>query len=108
MLHSFWASICLHFSGHETTSTSTTWALYSLAIYPEIQERLREELLTVSTENPTMDELNSLPYLERFVRETLRYHGIVRGTTRVATQDDFIPVDKPFDDKYGNVHHSIR
>lgn len=55
-----------------------------------------------------MEDLNALPYLECVVRETLRYHSIVSGTNRVATQDDVIPLDKPFEDKYGSTHHSIR
>lgn len=55
-----------------------------------------------------MDELNALPYLERVVRETLRYHSVVAVTTRVATQHDMIPVDTPFEDKYGNIHYHIK
>ncbi|KAG8812856.1 hypothetical protein FRC17_001789, partial [Serendipita sp. 399] len=94
-------------AGHETTSTATTWTLFSLAQHPEIQNRLRNELLTLHTESPTMEELNSLPYLEAVVRESLRYHSVVTGTLRVATQDDVIPLEKPFVDKSGNLRNGI-
>lgn len=94
--------------GHETTSTATSWGLYSLAIHKDIQLRLRQEMLTLSTEEPTMDDLNSLPYLDRVVREILRYHSVVPGTARVASQDDVIPLDTPFYDKYGKVHDRIQ
>ncbi|KAG8809782.1 hypothetical protein FRC17_003255 [Serendipita sp. 399] len=94
-------------AGHETTSTSTAWALYSLSSHPEVQTKLREELLAFPSETPTMDELNAFPYLDRVVKETLRYHAVVSGTIRVADQDDVIPLEKPFTDKYGVVRHEI-
>ncbi|KAG8815206.1 hypothetical protein FRC19_001183 [Serendipita sp. 401] len=94
-------------AGHETTSTSTTWTILSLAEHPEIQKKLRSELLTLDTESPSMEDLNSLPYLDAVVRESLRYHSVVSGTLRVASQDDVIPLEKPFMDKSGNLRDCI-
>jgi cytochrome P450 len=34
-------------AGHETTSQALTWSLYLLALFPEWQERVREEVLRV-------------------------------------------------------------
>ena len=34
----------LTFSGHDTTASSITWALYEFARHPEIQNKVREEL----------------------------------------------------------------
>ncbi|CAI2170100.1 576_t:CDS:2 [Funneliformis geosporum] len=55
------------FAGHETTSNSTSWALYLLAQHPNIQDLLREELVKAfpdkSKFNPTFEEINSLEYL---------------------------------------------
>jgi cytochrome P450 len=82
--------------GHESTSTLTTWALYALARYPEIQKRLREELQAFPHDAPTMDDLHSFRYLDVVVRETLRLYPSSDGTVRVATQRDVIPLDKPF------------
>ena len=65
-------------------------------------------MLTISTETPSMEELNALPYLEHVVREILRYHSVVGGTVRVASQDDIVPLDEPFTDKYGKVHDRIQ
>ncbi|KAF7328914.1 hypothetical protein MVEN_02521200 [Mycena venus] len=95
-------------AGHETTSTGTTWALFALTQNMAAQKRLREELLTVSTDNPTMDQLNELPYLDCVVRETLRVHAPVPSTVRIATQDDVVPLATPFTDEYGTVHETIK
>ncbi|KAG2339110.1 cytochrome P450 [Suillus weaverae] len=95
-------------AGHETTSTATTWALYALCLRPDIQTKLREELLTVETETPSMDELVALSYLDAVVRETLRLHAPVPSTVRIAMKDDILPVDTPFTDKYGVVHDGIK
>ncbi|KAF9009541.1 cytochrome P450 [Cyathus striatus] len=95
-------------AGHETTSAGTTWALYALTQRPDVQEKLREELLTVSTENPTMDELNALPYLDAVVRETLRVHAPVPSTIRQVVKDDILPLKTPFIDKKGVNHDGIR
>ncbi|KIM49563.1 hypothetical protein M413DRAFT_21761 [Hebeloma cylindrosporum] len=95
-------------AGHETTSTATTWALFALTQSPEVQDKLRKELLTVGTDNPTMDELNALPYLDAVVRETLRVHPPVASTMRVATEDDILPLGEPVKDKSGNVLDSIK
>ncbi len=39
-----------------------------------------------------MDQLNSLPYLEIFVRETLRIFAPVQTVPRVAAKDDILPL----------------
>ncbi|KAJ6553319.1 cytochrome P450 [Mycena capillaripes] len=71
------------FAGHETLSAAVSWALHALSLNPGVQTKLRDELFTISTENPTMDELNSLPYLENVVRETMRVHTPAPATHKV-------------------------
>lgn len=51
-------------AGHETTSSAVSWALHLLSLNPSVQSKLRQELLSLPTDNPTMEELNSMPYLE--------------------------------------------
>jgi len=63
--------------------------------------------MTVATDNPTMDELNALTYLDFFVRETLRLHTPVPSTIRVAVKDDVLPLAKPVTDINGKVHNSV-
>ncbi|KAJ6461903.1 cytochrome P450 [Mycena vitilis] len=95
------------FAGHETTSVGTSWALHALSLNTTAQRKLRDELFTISTDNPTMDELNSLPYLESVVRETMRVHAPAVFTQRMAMADDVLPLSKPYVDKAGTLHDSL-
>ncbi|PPQ63339.1 hypothetical protein CVT24_006712 [Panaeolus cyanescens] len=90
-------------AGHETTSVATSWALFCLTQAPEVQAKLRDELMLISTENPTMDELNSLHYLDFVVRETLRLHPPLTATLRVAMKDDIVPLAQPIKDHNGSI-----
>ncbi|KAJ7225002.1 cytochrome P450 [Mycena rebaudengoi] len=94
-------------AGHETTSTAITWALYALSKNQSAQNKLREELITVSTDNPTMEELNALPYLENVVRETLRVHTPLVSVRRTAMVDDVLQLSIPYTDPKGVVHDSF-
>lgn len=42
------------FAGHETTATVLACSLYRLACNPNVQERLRTELLGVADERPDL------------------------------------------------------
>ncbi|KAJ7899843.1 cytochrome P450 [Mycena leptocephala] len=95
------------FAGHETTSSAVSWALHALSLNTAAQSKLRQELLTLSAENPTMDELNSLPYLESVVRETLRVHSPFVFNQRMAMEDDILPLAKPYVDQKGNSHDTL-
>ncbi|OCH84546.1 cytochrome P450 [Obba rivulosa] len=95
-------------AGHETTSAAATWCLFALTQAPEVQKKLRDELLTVPTDTPTLDELDALPYLDKVVRETLRLHAPVPSSAKHATKDDIIPLSKPYRDTRGQLHHTLK
>jgi cytochrome P450 len=95
-------------AGHETTSTLICWALFALATEPDVQRRLREEIRAHTNGTPSLDELNSLCYLDSVLRETLRLHSPVVQTQRVATKDDVIPLEQPVQDKLGQTMNGIR
>lgn len=94
-------------AGHETT-ISLAWTFYALTQNKDAQQKLRDELSRVATDNPSMDELNNLTYLDYVVRESLRLHGPVPATSRVVGQDTFVPLSEPVIDKKGVTHHEIR
>ncbi|KAJ7609498.1 cytochrome P450 [Roridomyces roridus] len=95
------------FAGHETSSSAVTWALHALSLNPGVQTKLRDELFTLATDNPSMDELNSLPYLESVVRETMRVHSPVPSIQRQAVRDDVLPLSTPYIDREGREHESL-
>jgi len=76
-------------AGHETTSTALTSACLCLAKYPDIQEKVYQEIQqTVGNEIPTLEDLSKLKYMECFISEVLRVHPPVPFLpTRVASRD---------------------
>ncbi|CAM0873380.1 unnamed protein product [Alopecurus aequalis] len=63
------------FAGHETTSHLLTWAMFLLSVYPEWQQRLREEVLRVCGKgNPNADMLSKLREMTMVLLETLRLY----------------------------------
>ncbi|KAF8181911.1 cytochrome P450 [Mycena galopus ATCC 62051] len=94
-------------AGHETTSTAVALALHALSIHPSVQSRLREELLSIPTDDPTMDDLNSLPYLENVLRESMRLYPPVGFTMREAMEDDVVPLSRSYSDKNGKSYDTI-
>ncbi|KAF9151800.1 hypothetical protein BG015_006207 [Linnemannia schmuckeri] len=84
-------------AGHETTSATVTWMLHIFSTHPEVQRKVRQEMLDhigLPTETDrcplSYDTLNALPYLGACVKELLRFIPPVPTTSRVATQDDKI------------------
>ena len=79
-------------AGHETTSAALAWTLFGLSANMEAQRKLREELLTLNTDSPTMDDLKTLKYLDMVVREALRLWSPISSSKRVAVKDVLIPL----------------
>lgn len=94
-------------AGSETTSNSLTWTLYRMAMNPKIQQRLREELETLPTDEPTLEQLNSLPFLENCIHESLRLDPPVPESMRVATQDVMLPLHTPVKGRDGTFIDSV-
>ncbi|CAI2173266.1 20134_t:CDS:2 [Funneliformis geosporum] len=86
-------------TGHETTSITTSWALYFLAQHPHEQDLLREELVKAfpdkSKFNPTFDEINSLDCLNSVVKETLRLLPPAATIYRLSIKDKNTIIDIP-------------
>ncbi|EEY22465.1 cytochrome P450 4F4 [Verticillium alfalfae VaMs.102] len=90
-------------SRHETTASALTWACYLLAKQPEIQRKVREEVLESITPGVTgglisdlAGNLEQLPYLNGTINETLRLYPTVPMIQRQAIRDtqigkQFIP-----------------
>jgi cytochrome P450 len=61
-------------AGHETTATALSWLIYHLCKHPEVQEKVKNEILTKIGKNVpvTQDATKELHYLSRVLKENLR------------------------------------
>jgi len=60
-------------AAHLTTAHTFSWTLFLLAQHPEVMQRLAEEIAQATTgETPTFQELQSLPYLDWVIKESMR------------------------------------
>ncbi|KIK69258.1 hypothetical protein GYMLUDRAFT_1002408 [Collybiopsis luxurians FD-317 M1] len=87
--------------------TTTGWALYALSLHQDIQAKLRGELLEVASNQPSMEELNAFPYLDKIVHEVLRLYSLVPMTIRVAMKDDIVPLTEGYTDLEGKFHSNV-
>ncbi|TFK86201.1 cytochrome P450 [Polyporus arcularius HHB13444] len=84
------------FAGMDTTSNALAIIFSLLAEHPDVQSKLRHEILEASNgEDLDHDTLVSLPYLDAVCRETLRLHAPVATMFREARQDIILPLSKP-------------
>ena len=92
-------------AGFETTASTITHCAYELAKNPDVQERLKEEIVqAIEGLEPTSDHyhdtvMNHITYLDAIVKETLRkYPPVIRLERRVAASSGYklagIPLEK--------------
>lgn len=81
-------------AGHETTASALTWTIYLLCKHPQIQAKLREELLAAmphgQAQPVTATTIDSLRYLQAICNESLRLFPPVALTVRVSVRDTII------------------
>jgi cytochrome P450 len=83
-------------AGHETTGSSLTWATYLLCRHPDVQTRLRDEVrsrlppLSDPHASISSADIDSMPYLNAFCSEVLRYFAPLPLTPRIAARDTSI------------------
>lgn len=68
--------ITLVVAGRETTSISTSWALYWIHSFPEVRDKLLQELETLG-DRPDPMAIFKLPYLTAVCNESLRMYPVV-------------------------------
>ena len=71
-------------AGHETSASALSWALYLLALYPNLQDRVAAEAATLD-ETPDFASLARLKFTRDVFRETLRLYPPVPMMVRQNT-----------------------
>ncbi|KZT70364.1 cytochrome P450 [Daedalea quercina L-15889] len=80
----------------DTTSNTLSRIFQLLAQHPEVQQKLRAEIIEACQgEDLPYDRLMGLPFLDAVCRETLRLHAPLLFSRRVATRDTVVPLSKP-------------
>jgi len=82
-------SFLFFFAGYETTSTLISHVFYSLAVNPEYQQRLYEEVMKFDG-NYDYETIAKMHYLEACVAETLRLYTPLPSFNRVSTEEHTI------------------
>ncbi|CCM00988.1 uncharacterized protein FIBRA_03036 [Fibroporia radiculosa] len=86
----------LVFAATDTTSNTLARILQLLAEHPDVQEKLRTEILDARAGEPlSYDELDQLPLLDSVCRETLRLNPPAQIISRVADRDTILPLAEP-------------
>lgn len=78
------------FQGFETTSTSMSYMVLLMAIYPHLQDKIvaeLEEVFETADEDVTDEKLNKLIYLEMAIKETMRFWPPAPFFARYVSKD---------------------
>ena len=76
-------------AGHDTTAFFACYMVHQLAHYPDIQDKLRKEVLDTldGQEEPTADQIKDMPYMRKVMLETLRMYTIIPNLARYCVED---------------------
>ncbi|KAI0644414.1 cytochrome P450 [Trametes meyenii] len=88
----------LTFAAMDTTSNALSLTLWRLAQNVDVQNKLRQEILSAQEAaggDIAYDDLVSLPYLDAICRETLRLHVPAPLRFRETRKDVMLPLSKP-------------
>lgn len=81
-------------AGFETSATTMSFCLYELALNPDIQDRLRNEIDTVLKKHGgsvTYEGIQEMKYLDKIISETLRKYPPLPILNRECTKSYEIP-----------------
>ncbi|CAO1368310.1 unnamed protein product [Diamesa serratosioi] len=79
------------FEGHDTTTSGISFAFYNIAKYPEVQQKVFEEIVMIFgndvKKQASISDLNDLKYLDLVIKETLRLYPSVGMFGRKALEE---------------------
>jgi len=80
--------LTLFLAGHETTANALAWTWHLLALHPQAEARLHDELRTVlAGRAPTAADYGALPYTRAVLAESMRLHPPAWTVGRQPLQD---------------------
>jgi len=80
------------FAGFETTSIGFSVVCHKLALFPELQDRVIDEIdKVIGDDDITYDKIQNLKYMDMFIAEAFRIANVVPAAERRCTKDYRIP-----------------
>lgn len=63
-------------AGHETSATTVSWSLMVMAENPNIQQKLRAEIMALASQDRELSytDIEKLSYLDNFIKEVMRVY----------------------------------
>ena len=77
-------------AGHDTTSTTLTYALWALGHHAELQDRVANEVGELGDRSLTVDDITALPFTVQVIHEALRLCPPAAALARLATRDTVV------------------
>ncbi|XP_035543525.1 ent-kaurenoic acid oxidase-like [Juglans regia] len=78
-------------AGYESTSLASMWAVFYLAKFPNVLQKLREENMAISKKRKgnfiTSEDVSEMKYTNKVVEETIRMANIAAFVFRSATKE---------------------
>ncbi|KAH9478197.1 Cytochrome P450 monooxygenase 81 [Psilocybe cubensis] len=100
----------LVFTAMDTTSTAIARVLHLLALNPDVQERLRAEVVEAYHHNDDaidFNNLSALPYLDAIIKETLRVYPPIPMMFRQTLKDAVLPLLHPITGENGQILNEV-
>ncbi|XP_078049077.1 cytochrome P450 9e2-like [Augochlora pura] len=83
-------ALSLFFDGFETSRLTLAFVGFNLALYPEIQEKVRDEIRTIMAKNRgvlTFEALKELKYMDQVISESQRHYPVGIYMKKVCTNE---------------------
>lgn len=77
--------------GYTTISTVLSWFIYLVSKHPEVQTKMKKELAEYNHQRLSIEQIESLVYLDSVLCEVLRFVPTSLGSIRTLTADDRLP-----------------
>lgn len=100
-------------ASHDTTAVTLTWMSYLLAKHPDWQEKAREEVSRISTQELQLNDLRDFQTLSLILKETLRIYPpltmVVRKLLKnMEVGEQFLPQDTLVACVFQLTHNDVR